>query len=38
MSVVSVDDGEENYDLSNDEDTNYVTDELGTDESIDSSI
>jgi len=34
--VVSVDDGEENHDLGNDEDTNYVTDELSTDESVNS--
>ena len=31
--VLSVDDGEEDYDLDNDEDTNYVTDELSADES-----
>jgi len=28
--AIGVDDGEENYDLGNDEDTNYVTDELST--------
>ena len=31
--LISVDDGEENYDLDNDEDTNNVTDELSADES-----
>jgi len=28
--VIGMNDGEENYDLGNDEDTNYVTDELST--------
>jgi len=28
--VIGMDDGEENYGLGNDEDTNYVTDELST--------
>ena len=28
--AIGVDDGEENYDLGDDEDTNYVTDELST--------